>query len=498
MGLLMTTFDHDQTGTEVGGFCPECGQPAGTSNFCSRCGHNMGFAADRTLADAASQPSNADGEEPRRRAGFIIAAVVVALVAVAVAVIVLLNSHTSKARSAGAPTPSASTVYRQQLTKVLTPVISANQTVASSLTAMDGSKQTTKTAKTSVAAALAALGGARGGLGVLSTPSADSTLSAQVQQALTADNGYMEAVSSTLATPSGTGAGQLQTLATGAESALVNLDPVVSGASSSINGTDNLVSWAQGGSAARKAPAPKPNTNAEPQTFTGNANENVGSIKVSDPSTLSWQCTSCGTGNFIIDNNNNDTNQFDVNALDQTRGSTYVDPGTYTDVSIATEGQAWSFTITPGNSTQHSTSNVPAEPPAATQTDPPSSSTTTPETTAPTSPSSPDGNPLGTVDNYWHAINSGAYAEAWSDVAPGARAPSPSVFARSEEQEGVQGASFSGQTSSLDGDSATVDVDSLITHDNAGCQSWTGTYGLSDEGGRWLITQAAVTPHPCG
>jgi hypothetical protein len=494
----MTTLDHDQTGTEVGRFCPECGQPAGDSNFCSRCGHNMGFAADRTLGDPGLQPSNADVQKPGRRAGFIIAAVVVGLVAIAVAAIVLLNTHSSKARSAGTPTPSVATVYRQQLTKVLTPVISANQTVASSLTAIDGSKQTTKTAKTSVAAALAALGGARGGLRVLSTPSADSTLSAQVQQALTADNGYMEALSSTLATPRGTGAGQLQTLATGAQSALVNLDPIVSAASSSINGTDNLVSWAQGARAAHKARASKPDTNAQPQTFTGNANENVGSIKVSDPSTLSWQCASCGTGNFIIDNNNNDTSQLEVNALDQTSGSTYVDPGTYTDVSITTEGQAWSFTITPGNSTQHSTSNAPAAPAVAPQNDAPSTPATTPETTAPTTPPTPDGNPLATVDNYWDAINSGAYAEAWSDVAPGVRASSSSVFVRSEEQEGVQGASFSGQSSSLDGDSATVNVDSLITHDNAGCQSWTGTYGLSDESGRWLITQAGVTPHPCG
>ena len=140
--------------------------------------------------------------------------------------------------------------YHQQLSRVLTPVISANQAVSDSLTALNGQRQTTNTAKTRTSEALAALNGAHGGLGVLKTPKGDTTLSGQVEQALTADNGYLQAVSSTLTTPTGTGAGQLQTLATGAQSAMVNLNSVVSGASSSVSGTSNLVSWAQGANTA--------------------------------------------------------------------------------------------------------------------------------------------------------------------------------------------------------------------------------------------------------
>jgi hypothetical protein len=261
----MTTIDHDQATTEIGRFCPECGQPGGDSNFCSRCGHNMGYAADRSPADTTLQRPNANNRKSRRRVGFIIAGAVVGLVAAAVATIVLFNTHSSKASAASTPVPSASANYRRQLTKVLTPVITANQTVSSSLSAMSGSKHATHAAKTSTAEALAALDGARGGLRVLSVPGADATLSGQVQQALTADNGYLESVSSTLTTPTGTGAGQLQTLATGAQSALVTLDPVVSGASTSISGTGNLISWAHGADKANRA-AP-----AQPQTVAPNS-----------------------------------------------------------------------------------------------------------------------------------------------------------------------------------------------------------------------------------
>jgi hypothetical protein len=209
----------------------------------------MGFAADRTVTDPTLRPSSGDdGQKPRRHVGFIIAGAVLGLVAIAVAAIVLLNGSggNSGSGSANAATTNTGAAYKQQLTKVLTPLVSANQSVSNSLTALNGSKRATNTAKTRTTAALSALSTARGGIGVVKVPASETPLSGQVQQALTADNGYLQAVSLTLATPTGTGAGQVQTLATGAQTAFVNLDPVVSGASASITGTNTLTSWAQG------------------------------------------------------------------------------------------------------------------------------------------------------------------------------------------------------------------------------------------------------------
>lgn len=97
--------------------------------------------------------------------------------------------------------------------------------------------------------------------------------------------------------------------------------------------------------ASKPAPAPA----AKPQTFTGTGTENLGTINVPVQSTLHWSCPSCGSANFVISNNINDNNQLTVNDLNVTSGKTAVDAGTYSDVQVLTEGQAWTITISPGS-----------------------------------------------------------------------------------------------------------------------------------------------------
>src|ERR1700761_2196039 len=253
----METFDKEETVVRAPRFCPECGQAAGNANFCPGCGHNMGFTAANTVADRKLQPPPGGGQRSRGRAGFVIAGGVLALAAIAVAVVVLLNRGGGATASASTKSTNASARYERQLSKLLTPLVSANQAVSDSLTNLHGSRQATTTAKTRTAAAIAALGSAKGGLTVLNPPPSAATLSGQVQQALSADSGYLQAVSQTLATPTGNGSGELQALATGAQTAMVNLNPVVSGASASITGTSNLVNWSQGAKNHARAQAKK-------------------------------------------------------------------------------------------------------------------------------------------------------------------------------------------------------------------------------------------------
>ncbi len=101
---------------------------------------------------------------------------------------------------------------------------------------------------------------------------------------------------------------------------------------------------------------------AKPQTFTGTGTENLGTINVPVSSELVWSCPTCGNANFQIFNNSSDTSHIAVNALDQTSGQTYVDSGTYSDVTINTEGQGWSFTITPSGQTPQAPPSVPPTP----------------------------------------------------------------------------------------------------------------------------------------
>jgi hypothetical protein len=84
------------------------------------------------------------------------------------------------------------------------------------------------------------------------------------------------------------------------------------------------------------------------QTFSGNSTENIGTIHISQGSELHWSCPSCTSSNFQVGNNVNDSSSIAVNSLNQTSGQTYVDPGTYHDVLINTEGSSWTIVINPG------------------------------------------------------------------------------------------------------------------------------------------------------
>jgi hypothetical protein len=131
-----------------------------------------------------------------------------------------------------------------------------------------------------------------------------------------------------------------------------------------------------------------------------------------------------------------------------------------------------------------------------TTTQPPT--TVAPETdAAPAATAASAAGPLQSVEEYWTAIDAGGYSAAWRQLATGA-GQSESVFVAGERNSHVESASFTGHVSSDDGSAATVDVDSLVTHQAGGCTSWSGSYALSMQQGQWLIARAAITPVSCG
>ena len=164
------------------------------------------------------------------------------LVAVAaVAFIVLSNSGSST---------NQTSVYRQKLRSALAPVVVANRTLSGTLQSLDGSHRTIVAAQNATTQAQSAVVAARGAVTVLTVPGSGVTLSQQVQQALTEENGYLQAVSSTLSNPAAQSASQLQPLVTATQSALVPLASVAADAPSSLSGIANLLSWVAGATAA--------------------------------------------------------------------------------------------------------------------------------------------------------------------------------------------------------------------------------------------------------
>ncbi len=214
--------------TERAHYCPQCGHLSTEGRFCTDCGHPLDTAATSDVRGAEqptiaappppTSPPPAVGappaaNAPRSRIALIVAGGALGLIAIAVAAIILLTGSNS----------NTADPYRQKLTVALTPVLSTNTALSNTLTSLHG--KNTAAAKNAAGQAQSAVTAARGAVAVLTVPSADAQLAQQVQQALTQESGYLQAVSATLAHPSAENISPLQTLATNTQSALV---PIVS------------------------------------------------------------------------------------------------------------------------------------------------------------------------------------------------------------------------------------------------------------------------------
>ena len=251
---------HEETQATKGPrFCQECGHPLEDANYCPECGRPIDSEPAPAAATAEMPAANlpptdggalaqpvGDGGRPRSRVMWIAAAGALALAVGAVLAIVLINS------SGGSSSSNQPTGYTAKLGQALAPVVRANQALSSSLQAVDGSKKTINAAVTATSQAQSAVVAARGAISILNAPSPDATLSQQGQQALTEENGYLQALSSTLSNPAGQSSAQLRPLITAAQSAMVPLAQVAPGATSSLSGIDNVLSWAAGAAAVNK------------------------------------------------------------------------------------------------------------------------------------------------------------------------------------------------------------------------------------------------------
>jgi hypothetical protein len=209
------------------------------------------------------------------------------IAAVAVLAIILLNGSGSKSTNSASGTNPASG-YRQKLSTALGPMVGANQTLSAALQALTGSKTTIGAAQNATSQAQSAATAARGAVGILMVPSSQTLLSQQVQQALTEENGYLQALSSTLSDPAGQSSSQLRPLLTATQSAMVPLASVAPGATSSLSGVDNVLRWVAGATAVTQAAKQKSSSQSS-STSTSTSTQQSAAPPSGSPSGL----TSC-------------------------------------------------------------------------------------------------------------------------------------------------------------------------------------------------------------
>jgi hypothetical protein len=231
--VSVTKDPHAITDDEVH-YCSECGHVVGDGGFCPGCGLSLSEPGNsrRTASLGVGEPPSVPEHQSRRKAA-LIAVALIGVAAIVVAAVIL---------SSGGGT-DASATYKQKLAASLTPLVSANSQLSTSLVALSG--RSTNAATLATSQAQTALTAARGAVGILTVPAGSAQLSQQTQQALTQEAGYLQVVGATLADPTSGTTSQLQTAAANAASAFVSLQAVVANAQASINGSDTLSSWAR-------------------------------------------------------------------------------------------------------------------------------------------------------------------------------------------------------------------------------------------------------------
>lgn len=106
--------------------------------------------------------------------------------------------------------------------------------------------------------------------------------------------------------------------------------------------------------------------------------------------------------------------------------------------------------------------------------------------------------PLQALDDYWADIGARNFAGAFGHITPGL-VGSKVAFISSEHREQVESAQFQGRVTSESGPRATIQVVSLITHDQQfGCRTWSGSYTMTHRRHGWLISRADIRPRACG
>jgi hypothetical protein len=132
--------------------------------------------------------------------------------------------------------------YRDKVSTVMAPVISANKQLSTSLTVLHGTRTTG--ARRKVAAAQSATIAARGGLTALTVPAGAQQTALNARQTLTREAAYLDAVKAALVIPAADSAAQTQTLAANLTGALDAIAPGGEDWSQSVTGSDVLTTWA--------------------------------------------------------------------------------------------------------------------------------------------------------------------------------------------------------------------------------------------------------------
>ena len=226
---------------------------------------------------------NQQGSPGSRRPGWLPFAIGGGALVVLAVVVVLIFTVFSSEDDGG----DANAEYQAKVEEVMAPVVSANERLSRSLSALHGTRPAA--AIRAVEAADDTTLSARGALNALTVPKGSEQIAVNARGTLSREAAYLSAVSAVLEDPSSETVGQTTTLAANLTDALNVVAPADEDWAQSVSGADTLNEWAPDASKALKDKA-KSKTKEKGQKRGGSAGNSS-----PPPSTLA-NSRDCGGG----------------------------------------------------------------------------------------------------------------------------------------------------------------------------------------------------------
>ena len=101
-----------------------------------------------------------------------------------------------------------------------------------------------------------------------------------------------------------------------------------------------------------------------------------------------------------------------------------------------------------------------------------------------------------TIQRHFNLIQNHEFSAAYALLAPSAQT-GESSWVSQHQADGIQSVSVSVTPHVTGSSSGTATIDSMITHDNSGCQSWSGSWDMTKIGGEWRIAHANLSSSRC-
>lgn len=102
-----------------------------------------------------------------------------------------------------------------------------------------------------------------------------------------------------------------------------------------------------------------------------------------------------------------------------------------------------------------------------------------------------------TLTHHFDTIQSGNYGTAWEDLVGAAAGGGEAAWIAESREDHLRAFNLQVATKMIGTREAAATIVHFKTYEEGACKLWSGSWSLIEAHGRWLISDAKLTPRPC-